>query len=177
MEWGLKGIRRDWLGIHIIVWNDISYEIRMTIRWKLSCECHMQQWRILKCRIAKRWLNHSFEWEWSHTRPFSPNVNVNSIQGSYRWAGLSNTTGTEHTEATCHSFRSCEQSAQCSVLTIPAQIQLPDWMKCKWLSYETIMWMSYWYNVVQNVFYMTSYRMIMWTGSAMVWLVYPLINT
>ena len=32
--------------------------------------------------------------------------------------GLSKTIGAERMEATCHSFRSCEQSAQCPVLTL-----------------------------------------------------------
>ena len=47
--------------------------------------------------------------ELSCMRPFSPNVNVNSKWGSYNWAWLSKTSGAEHTEATCHSFRSREQ--------------------------------------------------------------------
>ena len=54
----------------------------------------------------------------SHTIPFSPNVNVNLIRGLYNWAGLSKTTGAERTKATYHSFRSREQSAQCSVSTL-----------------------------------------------------------
>ena len=45
-----------------------------------------------KRRTAKRWLNHRFKWESSHTRSFSPNVNVNSIWGSYNWVGLCKTT-------------------------------------------------------------------------------------
>ena len=33
-----------------------------------------------------------FKWDSSHTRSFSPNVNVNSIWGSYNWVGLCKTT-------------------------------------------------------------------------------------
>ena len=90
---------------------------------------------------------------------FPPNVNFNSIQGSYYWAGLIKTTGAERMEATCHSYRSQEQSAQCPVLTLTAQIQPPDWTKWKFMvvvrnvSLKTIIWMLYWYVVWNIVLY------------------------
>ena len=109
-----------------------------------------------RCCIAKRLLNFYFKQESSRTIFFSPNVNINSIRRSYNWVELSKTTGAECMEAPCHSFTSSEQSARCPVLTLTVQIQPPHWTKCKWLWYktlslQTIIWMSYWYNIVWNV--------------------------
>ena len=86
-----------------------------------------------------------FQRELSPTRPFSASVNVNSVPGSYYWAGISKTTGAECVVATC---------TQCSVLTLCRFNLWTAWTKCKWLSYKTflvMMWMSCWYNIVQNV--------------------------
>ena len=117
------------LGIHIIVWNNVSYKTRMAIRRKTIVNIVYRNDK-QKC-IVKRWLNHCFERELSRTRPISPSVKVNSIQGSYNLVGLSETTGPERMEATCHSFRSREKSAQCPGLTLTVQVQPLDWTKCK----------------------------------------------
>ena len=94
-----------------------------------SCE------QSLQCPVLTLTVQIRFEWELSYTRPFPPNVNLNLIQGSYNWGGgggvLSNTTGADRMEVTCHSFRSCEQSPLCSVLTLTVQIQPPNWKKCR----------------------------------------------
>ena len=109
-----------------------TFRIKIQIRTLPSCE-NSQSMNIQTHCIY--WNN---VWKSSRTRLFSPNVNVNSIRGLYNWAGLSKTTGVEHTEVICHSFRSREQSAQCPVLTLTAQIQPPDWTKLQMVVIQNI---------------------------------------
>ena len=112
ISWQLWDIRGSYRSIWAFTLSyetnlrNVSYDIIQLYNENLSFEC----------RIAKRWLNfnHRFKRELFCMRSVFPNVNVNSIQHSYKWTGLS--------KATCHSFRSREQSAQCPLLILLAQI-------------------------------------------------------
>ena len=82
--------------IHIIVLNDVTYETRMDIQWKpVICMNVIYRNDMKGCKV-KRWLNHRFERESPCTRPFSPYVNVNSIQDRITGRGLAKPRGRMH---------------------------------------------------------------------------------
>ena len=140
-------------GIHIL------YEttFRMRLVWlyaeKLYCECYIQKRHIQK-RYSETMLEPSFWTRVVSYETFSHHVNVKSIQGSYNWAGLSKTTGQNAQWPPVNHSNHMNKVRNVQFL-LTVQIQPPDWTKCKWLSSKTfscktIMWILYWYNVVQH---------------------------
>ena len=136
-----------------MVWN-VSYKTRMDIRSKIVMWTSYTETMCSKTMVEPSfWMRVA-----SYKTLWSPNVNVNSIQGSYNWVGLIASSLGHRPEATGHSFRSHEHSAQCPALTLTPQIQPLDWTKCKLVVVqnifcvcETTMWMSYWYDITWNV--------------------------